>query len=95
VHLLGGAEDEGEVDPDLDFDDGSADELCDLDCDGRCDAECDELPGVGEVFDPLDPDAAGDELSEVSVRAVRIASTSITTTEAANASRRRQYTDGG
>jgi hypothetical protein len=48
------------------------------------------------VLDPLEPDAAtaGDP-PELSVRAVRIASTITTMTEAVIASRRRQYTDGG
>jgi hypothetical protein len=48
------------------------------------------------VLDPLVPDdAAAGEPPELSVRAVRIASTTTTMTEAAKANRRRQYTDTG
>jgi len=99
--LLGGAEDEADPDPGRDADDefddldDVADELCDLECDGRCDAELDVPPCAGVVRDPLEPDAVGDDPFELNVRAVRIASTTTTMTEAAKASRRRQYTDGG
>jgi hypothetical protein len=89
VHLLGGAEDEADFDPDRDVED-DADELSELECDGRCDRELGGSPCAGAVLEPVDPDATGDDPPELSVRAVRIASTSTTMTDAAKASRRRQ-----
>ena len=94
--MLGGVDDEGDFDPDRDVDDAFddvADELPAVECERRGEG-LDGSRCVGAVFDPLVPDAAGDDPSELSVRAVRIASTSTTMTDAAKASRRRQYTDG-
>jgi hypothetical protein len=45
---------------------------------------------VGDVRFPVEPAAVGEDESEVSTRAVRIASSSTRMTAAANANRRRQ-----
>ena len=75
---------------------------------GGCDerdarVECDELGGGvlercvrDDVPAPFDePDATGDELPDVSTRAVSTMSTTSAITEARKANRRRQYTEGG
>ncbi len=91
MHRPGGADevrdDFGEDETDCD---DELDDVCDLLRDGRCDGDVDDPPWVGDVRLPDEPAAVGVDESEVSTRAVRIASSSTTMTAAANANRRRQ-----
>ena len=63
---------------------------CDFVRDGWCDGDVGEPPWVAAVRLPDDPAAVGVDESEVSTRAVRIASNNTRMTAAANANRRRQ-----
>ena len=101
VHGFGGADDADdeaeddmsfELDPELPADDELAD--CDVACevDGCTLDRCDDGGGGGVVSAPA---AAPVEPPEASTRTVSTMSRTNASTEAKNANRRRQYTDGG